>query len=135
MVVFPSQEWAEIFQLRLNTNPAYAEAAAAWEGDILLLVLPDAPGAPAPGIHLDLSHGQCREARFLVDGQQTESEFVYQGRRENWSKLLHHELDTVKAILDGTFQVKGNLAKAMRFTRAAKELVETAAGIPADLAP
>jgi len=38
----------------------------------------------------------------------------------------------VKAILDGTFRIKGNLAKAMRFTRAAKELVETAASVPTD---
>jgi hypothetical protein len=38
----------------------------------------------------------------------------------------------VKAILDGTFRVKGNLAKMMRFTRAAKELVETAAKIPVE---
>jgi putative sterol carrier protein len=135
MVVFPSQEWAELFQLQLNANPAYAEAASAWEGDILLLVLPDVPGGAAPGVHLDLSHGQCREARFLPDAQSTESEFVYQGRRANWNRLLHHELDPVKAILDGTFQIKGNLAKAMRFTRAAKELVETAAAIPAELGP
>lgn len=135
MVLFPSQEWAEIFQLQLNANSAYAEAAAAWEGDILLLVLPDVPGGMAPGVLLDLSHGQCRTARFIPDAQTTESEFVYQGRRASWNRLLHHELDPVKAILDGTFQIKGNLAKAMRFTRAAKELVETAAGIPAELAP
>ena len=43
---------------------------------------------------------------------------------------MRHELDPIKAILDGTFRVRGNLAKLMRFTRAAKELVETASNVP-----
>ena len=60
------------------------------------------------------------------------SEFVYEGTAENWQKLIAGQLDPVKAILDQTFRVKGNLAKLMRFTRAAKELVETASKVPTE---
>lgn len=132
MPVFPSTEWAEAFCLAINANARYAEAAKAWEGDILLLVLPDSGEGPAPGVHLDLAHGRCRSAQFLPDARQRESEFVYSGTRSNWARAMRREIDPVRAILDGTFTIRGNLAKAFRFSRAAKELVETAAAIPTE---
>jgi len=127
---FPSAEWAAAFRTKLNENEAYREAAQAWEGDILFLVRPADAAAPRPGIHLALTHGTCEAATFRADARDVASEFVYEGSPENWARLMRHELDPVQAILDGTFKIRGNLAKAMRFTRAAKELVETAAALP-----
>jgi putative sterol carrier protein len=130
MTSFPSAEWASSFQQALNANAAYAEAAKAWVGDIMLLVRPADANAPAPGVHLDLANGTCRSATFHADARAVPSEFVYEGPPESWARLMRHEVDPVKAIMDGTFRVKGNLAKLMRFTRAAKELVETASNVP-----
>ncbi len=129
-MAFPSAEWASAFQTALNANAAYAEAARAWVGDILLRVRPADPSRPAPGVLLDLAAGSCRAATFFPDAREVPSEFVYEGPPESWGRLMRHELDPVKAILDGTFRVKGNMAKLMRFTRAAKELVETASNVP-----
>ena len=129
---FPSQEWADAFRAAVNENAAYRESARAWEGDILFLVRSADPSAAAPGVHLALAHGECSAATFHADGSTVASEFVYEGSPENWKKILSGQLDPVKAILDGTFRIKGNLAKAMRFTRAAKELVETASKVPTD---
>ena len=131
---FPSEEWATAFQSAINANPGYAEAARAWEGDVLLLVTSDPAHPKGTGVHLDLAHGRCRSATYLEDASTVRSEFVYEGSRTNWSRLLRHEIDPVRAILDGTFRIRGNLAKAMRFTAAAKALVETAAQIPVDSA-
>jgi len=129
---FPSAEWALAYQKALNANGAYREAAQAWVGDILLLVRPSDEGTPAPGVLLVLAHGECSAATYFPDARAVASEFVYEGSRANWDRLMRKELDPVKAILDGTFRIRGNLAKAMRFTRAAKELVETAADLPGD---
>jgi putative sterol carrier protein len=127
---FPSAEWAEAYRTAINENAAYREAAKAWVGEILLLVrTPGAPG-PSPGVLLELAGGECQKATFHADAGSVASEFVYEGTPENWARLMRHEVDPVKAILDGTFRVRGNLAKLMRFTRAAKELVETAANVP-----
>jgi putative sterol carrier protein len=127
---FPSEEWAAEFKTAINANEAYRAAAQAWEGDILFLVRMADPNAPAPGVHLALSHGTCTAATFHADARQVSSEFIYEGTPENWAKLLKGDVDPVKAILDGTFKIRGNLAKAMRFTKAAKELVETASKVP-----
>jgi putative sterol carrier protein len=45
---------------------------------------------------------------------------------------MRRELDPVKAFLGGTIKMSGNPAKIMRFIGAAKELIDTAAGIPSD---
>jgi len=127
---FPSQEWASAFMAAINANEAYRAAAQAWEGDILFLVKGSATNDAAPGVHLALAHGACSAATYHADARSVASEFIYEGSPENWQKLLKGEVDPVKAILDGTFRIRGNLAKAMRFTKAAKELVETAAKVP-----
>jgi putative sterol carrier protein len=126
---FPSAEWAQQLKEALNRNDAYRRAAEAWEGDILFLVRSTVPDAPAPGVHLALAHGTCMAATYLPDARTVPSEFVYEGTPENWTRLLHREIDPVKSILNGTFRIRGNPAKALRFTRAAKELVETAASL------
>lgn len=129
---FPSEEWANAFRSALNANPRYVEAARQWEGDVLLRVVPSVPGSPKPGIQLALAHGQCGGATFLPDSGSVSSEFIFEATEENWRKILRHELDPVAAILDRTIRVQGNLAKLLRFTRAAKELVDTAAEIPTE---
>jgi putative sterol carrier protein len=132
-MAFPSAEWAAAFHTAINENTAYRDAARAWAGDILLLVKSSDPNAPSPGVHLDLANGECRSAEFHADGRAVSSEFVFEGPIESWQKLMRHEVDPVKAIMDGTLRVRGNLAKLMRFTRAAKELVETASNVPGSL--
>jgi len=127
---FPSPEWAAAFRAALNESLAFQEAAKAWEADILFLVRTPGSAAPAPAVRLHLSHGSCLAADFHPDGVAIAAEFVFEGTPENWAKLLRSELDPVRSFMDGTFKVRGNLAKALRFTRAAKELVETASGIP-----
>jgi putative sterol carrier protein len=130
---FLSQEWADQFRAALNANTAYRAAGAAWEGEILLLVVPDEQAPKGEGIFLDLGGGACRDARYVPDAAERSCEFVYQGRRSDWARLLRRELDPVKALFDGTFRIKGNLAKAMRFTRAAKELVDTVSQVPGEI--
>ncbi|MGC2289489.1 MAG: SCP2 sterol-binding domain-containing protein [Thermoplasmata archaeon] len=132
MAAFPSAEWAALFRTALNDNPVYAQAAAAWEGDILFEVLADGQAAKGPGIDLDLSRGQCREARFVADASTLSPEFVFRATRENWQRIMRREVDPVKAFLGGTIKMSGNPAKIMRFIGAAKELIDTAAGIPRD---
>jgi putative sterol carrier protein len=133
MASFPSPEWAALFKTAINENAAYAQAAAAWEGDLMLEVLPDAQATKGPGIYLDLAHGQCREARFVADPTTVSPEFVFRATRENWQKVMRKELDPVKAFLGGTIKMSGNPAKIMRFIGAAKELLDTAAAVPTDV--
>lgn len=133
MPKFPSQEWADAVRGAVNANSEYAEAATAWEGDILLSVRPD-PKAPAGGgVRLDLFHGECRSATFVPDPSSVACEFTFEAARADWARMVKRELDPVKAILDGTIRIRGNLAKLMRYTKASKALVESVASVPAEM--
>ncbi|MCI4327172.1 MAG: SCP2 sterol-binding domain-containing protein [Thermoplasmata archaeon] len=132
MARFPSAAWAAEFRTAVNANAEYAEAAKAWEGDVVLRVVPpEASGIP-PGIHLDLFHGECRAAEFLPEAAYPSSEFVFDATLGTWREILERRLDPVKAVLAGRVKVRGNLAKAMRFTKATGLLIETGATIPSE---
>jgi len=132
MARFPSAEWARLLEEAVNANAEYAEAARAWEGDVLLRVVSADPSTAAEGIHLDLAHGRCRSAMYVPDSRESASEFVFEASASVWARLFRQELDPVRAILSNEVKLRGNLAKAMRFTRASSLLVATAATIPTE---
>lgn len=127
---FPSPEWASAYAAALNDNPRYAEAAAAWEGDFLFVIVPDAEVPAGESVYLDLWHGRCRSARYAPSESGGASEFEVRGRRSDWIRLLDRSIDPMRSITDRTFQLRGNLLKALRFQRAALEMLETATRVP-----
>ena len=52
--------------------------------------------------------------------------FSYIGPYRNWIRLIKREIDPIQGVLTGKFKLKGPMMKIMRYTRAAKELVNTA---------
>jgi putative sterol carrier protein len=129
---FPSPEWAELIRAAVNERKDYAEAARGWEGDVLLRVLPQDPAAVAAGIHLDLAQGACRGATYVADARGEESEFAFEASAHDWQRVLRKDVDPVRAVLSGQIRVRGNFAKAMRFTKASTLLVDIAATIPTE---
>ena len=66
-ILFGSQEWADALKKALETSQAYTEAAKNWEGDIYIIVEPDASDKHRTIMYLALWHGECREARAITD--------------------------------------------------------------------
>ena len=129
MAKFPSQEWVESYVQKLNSNPAYADAAKAWEGDIVFVVQGDESHPRTSCMYLDLYHGQCRKSSYHEECNEStmpHSEFQYIGPYHNWVRLIGKEIDPIQGLLTGKFKLKGDMMKIMRFTKAAKEMVNTA---------
>ncbi|MFQ5979135.1 MAG: SCP2 sterol-binding domain-containing protein [Candidatus Heimdallarchaeota archaeon] len=134
-VFFPSEEWLAAYVKKINENPKYAQAAAKWEGDFLYVIEPDGTEpeefrSQAIITYYDLWHGKCRNA-FLVTPETgtPDSEFVCSGSYSTWIKVLKGELDPIKALMMRKFKLSGNMAKALRAGKAARELVRSAAMI------
>lgn len=134
MPPFLSQEWIEAYREALNANEAYAEAAQDWEGDFLFVVEPGEGAPEGATFYVDLWHGKCREARLLGPDEEADAAFTYAGPYENWKKLIQGEIDPIKGLLTGKFRLKGSMMKVMRYTKAAKLLVETAGEVPTEFA-
>lgn len=131
-IYFPSEVWLEEYVKKINENPKYAKAAANWEGDFLYVIEPDGTEpeqfrAQKIITYYDLWHGKCRKAFLITPETGTpDSEFVCSGKYSVWVKVLQGKLDPIKALLSRQLKLKGNIAKALRAGKAAKELVRSA---------
>jgi putative sterol carrier protein len=122
---FPSKEWVESYVQNLGASEAYRDAGKTWEGDILFVVKKDETFPKDCYIYLDLYHGECRKHDYAEEDPSVlpQAEFSYIGPYRNWVRLLGGEIDPIQGILTGKFKLKGPMMKIMRYTRAAKEMV------------
>jgi len=128
MAKFPSEEWAKEYMGKLNSNANYEDAAKSWEGAFIFAIQKDGSFDRDAYLYLDLYHGKCRDAKFsFSESDLPAAEYKYSGPFGNWRKLLNKEIDPIQGLLTGKFKLQGSMMKVMRYTKAAKELVNTTA--------
>ncbi len=125
MVKFPSDEWAKMYMEALNENRAYEDAASDWEGDFLFVLEHDDKLKERTVIYIDLYHGKCREAYILKPGEEKKTNFVIEAPYGYWVKVIKKEVDAIEGLVKGKLKLKGDMAKVMKYTRAAQEMVNT----------
>ena len=143
MPKFASNEWAKAFCKEVNANKNYKEAASWWEGDFIFVIEPSGKLDHEIKMFVGLLHGDCTGAKTLKTGEQFDIlppnspprplkegekvgvEFVFSGNYDNWVKVLKKELDPIQGLMAGKFKLVGNMAKVMRATKAAQELVNS----------
>ena len=74
-------------------------------------------------IFVGLFHGECTDAHIVKEGEEVKAEYTYSGDYDNWVKLLKQEVDPIRGLLAGQFKLTGDMAKVLRATKAAQELV------------
>ena len=138
-MLFGTQEWAEAYAKALNANENYRDAAGpkgfppdGWEGDFLFIVEPAGNLDHEIRMFVGLYHGECTGCRILKEGEETGAEFEYSGPYDAWEQVLKKELDPIRGLLAGKFKLKGDMAKVLRATRAAAELVNSTTTIDTD---
>ena len=127
---FGTPEWAEAYRKAINENQNYKDAAGpegfppdGWEGDFLFIVEPSGNLDHEIRMFVGLYHGECTGARILEEGEEVNAEYIYSGPYDAWVQVLKKELDPIRGLLAGKFKLKGDMAKVLRATRAAQELV------------
>ena len=127
---FGTQEWAEAYIKAVNENENYKDAAGpdgfppnGWEGDFLFVVEPEGNLDHEIRMWVGLYHGECTGARVLKEEEQVETAYVWSGPYDSWVKMLKKELDPIRGLLAGKFKLIGDMAKILKATRAAQELV------------
>ncbi|MFX0083680.1 MAG: SCP2 sterol-binding domain-containing protein [Candidatus Hodarchaeota archaeon] len=132
-MLFFTPEWAKAYCKALNENENYKDAAGpngfppdGWEGDFLFIVEPAGNLDHEIRMFIGLYHGTCTGARVLAEGEEVETEYEYAGPYDAWVAILNKELDPIRALLAGKMRLKGDMAKVLKATRAAQELVVSA---------
>ncbi len=144
MAKFMSDEWLTLYEDALNKNKAYAKAADWWTGDFVFIV--KASGNLDHDImgFIGLTHGKCTgvkpiagrdEFEVVAPGGSPSSsgkipvEYTYEATHDTWVTIIKGELDPIRALLSGKAKIQGEMAKVLKATDAAKELVRTASMI------
>ncbi|MGY5876546.1 MAG: SCP2 sterol-binding domain-containing protein [Candidatus Thorarchaeota archaeon] len=139
--LFFSQKWLEKFAELLNQNKAYEEYARTWTGDFVFIVRASGSLNHDVMAFIGLTHGKCTgvksisgEDEFEVVGPDEKAssddkiavEYTFESDYDTWKLILSGELDPIRGLLAGKAKIAGDMAKVLKATDAAKELVRTA---------
>lgn len=122
MVKYFTPEWAVEFCKAINKNPDYKKVSETWEGDFVFISQSDEGEVR---LYLDLWHGDCRGSKAA--GPDDTAEFMITGPYEKWVQVAKKEADPIQLMMVGELKLEGNMAKIMRYTKAAVELVNSIA--------
>ncbi len=128
--MFPSAEWLNALQQKLNEDFRYGQVARNWEGDLLFDIQPSGPLARPLVFYLDLWHGKCRAVEYAADpAKYPKPTFILRSPYENFAAVLLGKLDPMTAMLTSKLRVTGSMAYMMRnvptvldFVRCAREI-------------
>ena len=132
-VIFPSDEWVRLYKDAINGNPGYRTGAADWaQGAVALVCKALPPHLPKDvGIWLDIHQGLCRNASLVTLEEAQKAPFCITAEYSHWKQIIRKELDPIKSMMQGKLKLKGDLATVVRFAKASRELIDSAAMVEA----
>lgn len=114
-VVFPSAEWLNLLQDKLNNDSHYHQIAKNWEGDLIFDIQPAGSLAQPLLMYLDLWHGTCRSVEYSPDPTKyLKPTFILRSPYNNFAEILLGKLDPMTAMMTSKLKVQGSLAYMMR---------------------
>ncbi len=127
---FPSAEWLNELQVKLNTDARYNQIARNWEGDLVFDIQPAGSLREPLLLYLDLWHGQCRGVEYAADSaKHPKPAFILRSPYDNFTAILLGKLDPVTAMMTSKLKIVGSMAYMMRnvptvldFVRCAREI-------------
>lgn len=126
--IFPSKEWLEELEAKLNADEKYREVARNWEGDLLFHIEPDGNLKEPLAFYLDLWHGSCRKAEYQPDASAYKPAFTLTAKYNDITAVLTGKMNPMTAMMTMKLKVSGNMGYMMRnvpvvldFVRCAQE--------------
>ncbi len=127
---FPSAEWLDALEAKLNSDEKYAQIAKNWEGDLFFLIEPAGNLSQALTFYLDLWHGTCRGVDYNPPAEKyPKPAFALRANYTDITAVLTGKLDPMAAMMTNKLKVQGSLAYMMRnvpivldFVRCAREV-------------
>ena len=128
--IFPSVEWLQDLETKLNSDTRYNEIAKNWEGDLLFLIEPDGNLKERLSFYLDLWHGHCRKVEYKPDvAAHPSPAFTLTASYKDITSILLGKLNPMTAMMTSKLKVKGSMGYMMRnvptvldFVRVAQEV-------------
>ncbi len=135
VTIFPSQEWLNSLEEKLNSDGRYNEIAKNWEGDLVFEILPEGNLKEPLTMYLDLWHGKCRGVEYAPDlSGRSKPTFTLRSPYNNFTAILQGKLDPMTAMMTSKLKVEGSLGYMMRNVPTVLDFVRCAREITTDIA-
>jgi putative sterol carrier protein len=132
MAKFFTQEWCDLYKDEINKNRAYEEAARTWEGAFYFIMEAGGPVKKPIYMYIDLYHGKCRKAGSVTTPDKYKPAFTMSAPYPVWKRIATKELGPITAMITRQAKLKGNMAKIMRYFKAANELTTSTTRVPTE---
>ena len=131
---FPSLDWLEGLELKLNSDQKYAQIAKNWEGDLLFLIQPEGGLKEQLTFYLDLWHGTCRSVDYNPDPEKyPKPVFTLRATYNNITAILTGKLDPMTAMMTNKLKVQGSFGYMMRNVPTVLDFVRCAREVTTDI--
>jgi len=131
---FPSLEWLQGLEEKLNSDEKYAKVAKNWEGDLVFLIEPEGNLEQQLTFYLDLWHGSCRSVDYNPGLEKYhEPVFTLTAKYNNITAILTGKLDPMTAMMTNKLKVKGSLGYMMRNVPTVLDFVRCAREVTTDI--
>lgn len=126
-----ADEWIGEYRTKLNESEAYSEAGEGWgvgfNGDFVFEIQPDDvyDGEPIY-LFVSVQDGSCLDAYRTEDPDDEDWGFAFRGGYADWKELIRGEVDPVEGMMDGTFELDGDMQKVLQYSQAAVVMTEAA---------
>jgi putative sterol carrier protein len=128
--IFPSEEWLQGLEKKLNSDDRYHQIAKNWEGDLLFFVEPEGNLQERLTFYIDLWHGSCRKIEYKPAPESYPNPaFTLTASYKDITAILTGTLNPMTAMMTSRLKVKGSMGYMMRnvptvldFVRAAREV-------------
>lgn len=122
------KKFASSFCQALNENKDYEEAGKGWKGALLMEMKACGEVEDDVRAFVDVEDGKCREIKLLGPGEDLPEEPVMKitGKMYLWRELAFQRKDPIQCLMTGLLELDGDMALAMKYSRAALELANTA---------
>ncbi len=127
---FPSAEWLQGLEEKLNTDERYGEIAKTWEGDLFFFIEPEGNLQEQLTFYLDLWHGKCRKVDYKPNPETYPNPvFTLTASYDNITAILTGKMNPMTAMMTSKLKVRGSMGYMMRnvptvldFVRCAQEV-------------
>jgi putative sterol carrier protein len=113
--IFPSEEWLQGLEIKINSDAKYAEIAKNWEGDLFFQIEPEGNLKEELTFYLDLWHGKCRKAEYKPDAAAyPKPAFILSATYNNITAILTGRMNPMTAMMTMKLKVQGSMGYMMR---------------------
>lgn len=132
--IFPSEEWLEGLEEKLNSDEQYRRIAKNWEGDLFFFIEPDGNLKEQLTFYLDLWHGACRKVEYKPKSESHPNPvFTLSATYGNITAILTGKLNPMTAMMTSKLKVRGSLGYMMRNVPTVLDFVRVAQDVTTEI--